>query len=498
MSTVYFYFSFPTNYKSGTYTTTTSASFPCSSDVEYECIKSNYYSNWEIGNVYCMFAESCKGGSKCCQSDCPNTGCDKTCKSTSSTGIGCKGYNIGECGCTGLGGSHNITRKCQYNCYVPDTDNLCYPGATSVIYISGRKDLSSSDYYVFKAIYNTSTFTKPEQLIVLENNLNMNMSGLSDTYINSNIAQLNILKSILCTADNLKVAPCSTYCKVTRLSDQLPTSNCEDSWNKFCSYSSNVASAECDPWCHPISTNESNCKNSYLTYCSDPSNFYSSVCRDFYKTQYVNDQLTDNVLSILTTNCAKYGDSDGNVIDSSGNMVEPGNTSSDYPVDTCACFLPKNVYSTFYDKITESNPDLRNFFTINQCSYPDCANAAAIQPQKLTCPDVAITSCIVNNTIGGNATNSNFNIVNNCITQVEKTGTYTNNNLNTAPTEETKFVPAVIPPPQSQSDTPSDNTAPSSETTSSDNADQSLAFNVLIIIAILFILILILIGIIRK
>jgi hypothetical protein len=154
-------------------------------------------------------------------------------------------------------------------------------------------------------------------------------------------------------------------------------------------------------------------------------------------------------MSILKTQCSKFGDSSGNVLDSTGAVVVPGMTNDKYPVTTCACFLPDIVYNTFYDKITSSNPDLRNFMTVNQCSYPDCANAAAIQPQKLTCPDVAITSCIVNNTIGGNVTNSNFNIVNECITQVEKTGTYENNNTNIAPTEPPKSaseVKAEVPP----------------------------------------------------
>lgn len=437
MTTVYFYYSFPTNYKNGTGTVISSSSHPCSSDIEYECIKSNKYTNWEIGSASCTFLERCLNGTRCCNTGCPISGCNKTCKTESKTGISCKGYNPSTCGCSGSWGSNPVTRSCKYTCYTPPTDVFCYPGAVSTTYVSGRKDLSSSAYYVFKATYNTSTFTTPAQIKKLEDNLNENDLGLSSTLIQSNNEQLTILKKKVCatTAANLLLDPCTDYCKVTQKSGELPTTNCPTAWTNFCSYSNNIASTECGQYCSVTSDGSSNCKSIYHTYCNNPTNFSKTVCRDFYKTQYINNQLSDPVLSILKTQCSKYADTNGNVIDSTGALVVPGLLNDKYPATTCACFLPDNVYSTFYDKTTSSNPDLRQFMTINQCSYPDCANASAIQPQKLTCPNVAITSCIVNNTIGGNVTNSNFNIVNECITQVESTGTYENKNTNIAPTE---------------------------------------------------------------
>jgi hypothetical protein len=319
------------------------------------------------------------------------------------------------------------------------------------LYVSGRKDLSSSAYYVFKATYNISLFTTPAHVKKLEDTLNEHDLGLTSSQIESNNEQLIILKKKICAtnAANLLLDPCKDYCKVSQQSGQLPSTNCADAWNSFCGYGNNIANTYCEQYCSVGLDGSSNCKSIYHTYCNDPINFSKTVCRDFYKTQYINNQLSDPVMSILKTQCSKFGDISGNVLDSTGAVVVPGMTNDKYPVTTCACFLPDIVYNTFYDKITSSNPDLRNFMTVNQCSYPDCANAAAIQPQKLTCPDVAITSCIVNNTIGGNVTNSNFNIVNECITQVEKTGTYENNNTNIAPTEPPKSaseVKAEVPP----------------------------------------------------
>lgn len=436
MTTVYFYYSFPTNYKNGTGTVISSTTQPCSSDIEYDCIKSNKYTNWEIGNASCSYSEKCSGIGTCCSGGCGG-GCNATCRSKSMTGISCKGYaGEGRCGCTA--GGQQISRSCKYTCYTPPTDVFCYPGSVSTVYVSGRKDLSSSAYYVFKATYNTSTFTTPQQIKKLEDNLNEHDLGLSSTLIQSNNEQLIILKKKVCatTAANLLLDPCTDYCKVGQASGGLPTTNCPTAWTSFCGYGNNIANTYCEQYCSVGSDGSSNCKNIYHTYCNDPVNFSKPVCRDFYKTQYINNQLSDPVMSILRAQCAKYADTSGNVLDSTGAVVVPGVANDKYPVTTCACFLPDNVYSTFYDKITSSNPELRNFMTVNQCSYPDCANSAAIQPQKLTCPDVAVTSCIVNNTIGGNVTNSNFNIVNKCITQVEKTGTFENKHTNIAPTEQ--------------------------------------------------------------
>lgn len=446
MTTVFFYFSFPTNKISTSTKTITSSTHPCSSSIENDCIKNNMYSNWEIGSAKCSYSEKCSGIGTCCSGGC--LGCNQTCRSKSLTGISCRSY-AGEkvCGCTA--GGQQISRSCSYVCYNPPLDTY-YPGATSLAYISGLKDTNNDKYYVFKATYNTSTFTTTEQLAKLIVYLNNNNLNLNSTQMDSNTLQLNILKKQICsnTAANLLKEPCDEYCKVNKTMGQLSASNCANAWNSFCAYSSNIETETCDPWCS-FEKDSSNCKNIYLNYCNNEANYTKGVCRDFYKTQYINNQLSDPVSSLLTTHCKQYADGNGNVLDSNGNIITTGSTGGTYPVTTCACFLPENVYSVFYDKITESNPDLRNFLTVNQCSYPDCANMSAIQPQKITCPDVAITSCIVNNTIGGNVINSNFNIVNNCITQIEKTGSYESNNTNIAmsepPTEKKKI--ADIPPP---------------------------------------------------
>jgi hypothetical protein len=320
-----------------------------------------------------------------------------------------------------------------------------------VEYVEGRKDVNNDSEYTFKATYNITTFTTPAQIKQLENTLDEKSVRLKTDYKVSNMAQLNILKKRVCISSNLFTEPCTTYCE-PNLTGQLPISNCTDAWNTFCKYGDNIASEPCKLWCAVNSSGNSNCKDTYLEYCNNPTNFTKSVCKEFYKTQYINDQLSDSVVTLLKTQCAKYADANGNVLDSDGNIVEPGTTSSKYPVSTCACFLPDNVYSTFYDTSTENYPELRKFFTINQCSYPDCANTVALQPQKMTCPDVAVTSCIVNNTVGGNVTNSNFNIVNKCITEVEETGTFTKSNANVPPPdgeeEEEEIVEPVIPPPE--------------------------------------------------
>lgn len=472
-TTVYFYFSFPTTYKSGTYKTVATTTHPCSSDIEAACTASNLYSNWEIGGATCSFLERCLDGTRCCNAACPIDGCNKTCKQTNATGIGCKGYNPGACGCSGNFGSHPTYRNCSYNCYTPPTDTFCHPGAASVVYISGRKDISTSAslYYVFKATYNTSLFTTPQQLATLENNLNTNKEGLSTDQIASNTDNLNILKRQVCTASNLQTTPCTEFCKVNRVTGQLPTTNCESAWNTFCAYQGNIATAECDTWCGPTTANDmtSTCKNLYMTHCNSPDKFSSSVCRDFYKSQYISDQLSDNVHTLLTSQCSKYVDSSGNVIDSTGAAVVPGTTTIDkYPATTCACFLPSNVYSTFYDSITKSYPEFKNYLTNNQCSYPDCANSGAIQPQKnITCPNVSITSCIINSTIGGSVTNSNLNIVNKCASDIKETGTYTNKGLNVAPPEEKQFdavatLPPITPAPPKEEEEPT-TPEPSSE-----------------------------------
>lgn len=440
-STIFFYFSFKTNAASTSSKTFTMSTHPCPSSIEAECIKNNMYSSWDIGAATCYYKEYCGGTANYCSGGCSGN----TCREKSYTGVTCKSYaGEGRCGCTISGAT--ITRKCAYTCYNPPTSSY-YPGATSLVYVSGRKD-NNDTYYVFKALYNLTLFTTPEQLVVLETTLSNNKDGLSSTYLTHNDSQLVILKNRICTATNLLKSPCTTYCKVNKLSGQLPTSNCKDAWNNLCAYSNNIASTNCEPWCAYSSSNESNCKNIYLTYCNQKDKFSSSLCKDFFKTQYISNQLSDPVMTSLKANCSGFADANGNIIDSDGKIVPSGTVTDKYPVNTCACFLPDNVYNVFYDKTTESNPDLRKFFTVNQCSYPDCANASAIHPQILTCPDVAVTSCIVNNTVGGNVVNSNFNIVNNCITQVENTGNYTNNNSNIAPTETPveKSSKAEIPP----------------------------------------------------
>lgn len=455
MTTVYFYFNFPTvptdisdttKYKQNA---VVSSTHPCSSDIEYDCVKKNLFSNWAVGSASCSLVERCLSGTRCCSASCPITGCNKTCKQVEQTGINCKGFNPGTCDCTGNWGSHSVARACSYICYSPPSDTYCYPGATKVEYVEGRKDVSNDIDYTFKATYNITTFTTPAQIKQLEDTLNEKSVRLKTDYKVSNTAQLNILKKRVCISSNLFTEPCTTYCE-PNLTGQLPISNCTDAWNTFCKYGDNIASEPCKIWCAVNSSSNSNCKDTYLEYCNNPANFAKSVCKEFYKTQYINNQLSDSVATLLKTQCAKYADENGNVLDSDGKIVEPGASTTKYPVSTCACFLPDKVYSTFYDTSTEDYPELRKFFTINQCSYPDCANTVALQPQKMTCPDVAVTSCIVNNTIGGNVTNSNFNIVNACITQVEETGTYTRTNANVAPEEEeeAETVKAVIPPPE--------------------------------------------------
>jgi hypothetical protein len=149
------------------------------------------------------------------------------------------------------------------------------------------------------------------------------------------------------------------------------------------------------------------------------------------------------------------------------------------------------VYSTFYDTSTKDYPELRKFFNVNQCSYPDCANTVALQPQKMTCPDVAVTSCIVNNTVGGNVINSNFNIVNKCITQVEETGTYTKTNANVVPPEEEEEedVKAVIPPPEV--DLSKDGSTTNS---SSQKKEQPLDKNTYIVIAVVIAIVMVVLA----
>lgn len=456
MTTVYFYFNFPTVptnildttiFKRTPIVTNTQ---PCSSDIEYDCVVKNLFSNWTVGSAGCSLVESCTGGTRCCNADCPIKGCNKTCKQVEQTGINCKAFNPGTCDCTGSFGSHTVSRTCSYFCYAPPTDTYCYPGAIKVEYVEGRKDVSNDSDYTFKATYNITTFTTPAQIKQLEDTLNEKSVRLKTDYKVSNTAQLNILKKRVCISSNLFTEPCTTFCQ-PNTTGQLPVSNCTDAWNTYCKYADNIGTDACKQWCRVNSSGNSNCTNTYLTYCNNPANFTKSVCKEFYKTQYINNQLSDSVSTLLKTQCAKYADANGNLLDSDGKIVESGTTSSKYPVTTCACFLPNNVYSTFYDTSTTNYPELRKFFTINQCSYPDCANTVAIQPQKMTCPDVAVTSCIVNNTIGGNVTNSNFNIVNRCITQVEETGTYTRTNANVAPSdggEEQEKVEGMIPPPE--------------------------------------------------
>lgn len=455
MTTVYFYYSFPTvptdisNTTKYKRTKISSNTQPCSSDIEYDCIMKNMFSNWTIGGAYCVYNEKC---SSCCSGGC--TGCNKTCRSNELWGVNCKGYaGEGRCGCTA--GGQTITRLCEYNSFTPPTDTLCHPGATSVVYISGRKDTSGSAYYVFKATYNVTTFTTLSQITTLEANLRENDDGLTSDQKSKNTEQLNILKTRLCTASNLLTEPCLSYCAVNT-TGSLPNSNCPDAWGAFCKYADNIGSRECAGWC---SINNGSSRCDYLAYCDNPSNFTKDVCKNFYRTQYVNNQLSSTVSSLLTKQCLRFADADGNVLDPSGQVIQPGTTSNTYPANVCSCFLPNSVYSKFYDTNTKDYPELRKFFTINQCSYPDCANTSAVQPQKMTCPDVAITSCIVNNTIGGNVTNSNFSIVNNCITQVENTGTYTNNNTNIAPSEKPIiYEKAVIPAEEIIPDTGSGST----------------------------------------
>lgn len=454
MTTVYFYFNFPTvptdildttKYKQ---TPVVSSTQPCSSDIEYDCVIKNLFSNWTVGSAYCYYSETCP--SRCgCNA---KSGCSggTVCKNVQKYGINCKGYaGEGACGCT-WGCSQTQKRTCSHVCYAPPTDTYCYPGATKVEYVEGRKDVNNDSDYTFKATYNITTFTTPAQIKQLEDTLNEKSVRLKTDYKVSNTAQLNILKKRVCISSNLFTEPCITYCQ-PNTTGQLPISNCTDSWNTFCKYGDNIGTDVCKQWCAVNSSGNSNCKDTYLSYCNNPANFTKSVCKEFYKTQYINNQLSDSVSTLLKTQCAKYADANGNILDSDGKIVDPGTTSNKYPVSTCACFLPDNVYSVFYDTSTEDYPELRKFFTVNQCSYPDCANTVALQPQKMTCPDVAVTSCIVNNTIGGNVTNSNFNIVNKCITEVEETGTFTKTNANVAPAttdEEEDEVKAVIPPPE--------------------------------------------------
>jgi len=475
MTTVYFYFNFPTvptdildttKYKQNP---VVSSTHPCSSDIEYDCLVKNMFSNWTVGSASCYYSETCP--SRC--------GCNATigckggtvCKDVTKYGVNCKGYaGEGSCGCT-WGCKQTQKRSCSYICYSPPSDTYCYPGAAKVEYVEGRKDVNNDSDYTFKATYNITTFTTPAQVKQLEDTLNEKSVRLRTDYKASNTAQLNILKKRVCISSNLFTEPCTTYCQ-PNVTGQLPISNCSDAWNTFCKYGDNLASEPCKIWCAANSSGNSNCKDTYLTYCNNPANFTKSVCKEFYKTQYINNQLSDSVTTLLKTQCEKYADANGNVLDSDGKIVEPGTSTSKYPVATCACFLPDKVYSTFYDTSTEDYPELRKFFTVNQCSYPDCANTVALQPQKMTCPDVAVTSCIVNNTIGGNVTNSNFNIVNACITQVEETGTYTRTNANVAPAEEEEeeIVKAVIPPPEV--DLGKDGTAASTTTGSNEQTTE--------------------------
>lgn len=449
MQAVSFYFSFPSSYNEdkALEVLVQSSTQPCSTDIENDCILGNMYSNWDIGRAYCMYQERCTHTASYCLATANGCNTGRDCRFVEKRGIDCKGYaGEGQCGCT-LGYDPVKTRLCEFICFKPPADKYCHPGSISVIYVSGRRDQPiNSQYYVFQAVYNISTFSTLADVQLLESNLSINSTGLTSDQIIENNKQLAILKDNLCNETNLFTAPCDSYCKVSQISGQLPTSNCSDDWLKFCAYADNIASEPCSKFCASDPYNNSNCKSIYLNYCNNAQNFTKSVCRDFYNTQYINSQLSDPVMTILKTNCAQYADQDGNVIDKNGQLVTPGSVSDNYPVNTCACFLPNNVYNTFYDKITAKNPEFRPFFSINQCSYPDCANGYALQPQKLTCPNVAITSCIVNNTVGGNVTNSNFNIVNNCLTEVQSTGSFTNNNTNSTPEPSTKeYVTPVIP-----------------------------------------------------
>lgn len=508
---VSFYFSFPTKslLPSSANLSFNYTSFICGTSTDQDCVEkiclaNNTFSNWTIGDVYCFYRENCPSKCGCYAKSGGCSGGTECRRGGPYSGAQCKGFNgYGSCGCT-WGCNSTQTRTFRYKCFKPPTIAY-YPGAISVAYSNGRA--ASNTHYVFMATYNTNSFDTPAKVSSLMNNyLSDYSSTLSENQVANNQVNLNRLFTYVCTANtiNLLQEPCIQYCGLRTSAGQKPSSNCAANWNTFCSFNDNIANTYCMNWCEFDSNNNTNCRDIYPSYCSGNTNFTKTLCKDYYKTQYINNQISETVSTILETNCAMFSDANGNVIDASGKIVEGGLSGSSYPVNTCACFLPKKVYNKFYNDIVSTNPELKPYMDISndpQCNYPDCANANAITPNKKTCPSVAITSCIINNTVGGDVTNSNFNVVNNCSTELSNTGSYTDKGTNVeqtmSPQEkeqvlQSESVVATIPPAnyvaEYSSETPKRiDVSSSSTTTVSSNLGTIvfLVFGILVIIGLI-------------
>ena len=114
------------------------------------------------------------------------------------------------------------------------------------------------------------------------------------------------------------------------------TSSMSDSVCNSSNLSSFFDSSPCiDPY--------SNCLEGWNNFCSQIENYNSSLCKNYYKSTYYNNVLDNSIQNNLKSLCSEVYESNPSIL-----------SSQEY-LDTCACFLPQDVYKNFPSEISSDN-----------------------------------------------------------------------------------------------------------------------------------------------
>jgi len=147
----------------------------------------------------------------------------------------------------------------------------------------------------------------------------------------------------------------------------------------YCNETSSMVNSVCSSVTIPLLGNSpcidpySNCSEGWGTFCSQIENYNSSNCQDYYKNSYYNNNLDNSIQNNLKSICSELYESNPSVL------------SSEEYLNTCACFLPQDVYKEFPSDINSENQE--NWY------YP-CYRSPIKQNLLQPSPTTQVISCM--------------------------------------------------------------------------------------------------------
>ena len=225
-----------------------------------------------------------------------------------------------------------------------------FPLLATISLLSNLNSPPSTTYAVYEIIYEINDFN------LIENNQLLDFLNLQ-SYLQSTFSswfQTNYQNENLQSMKQLLIDYCN---ETSSMSDSVCNSlNISSLFNK-------------SPCINPYS----NCIDGWNSFCSKEENYNSSICLDYYKNSYNGNILDNSIQNNLKSICSEMYESNPSIL-----------SSEDY-LNTCACFLPEEVYKNFPNEITSESPE--NWY------YP-CYRSLIKENKSPSSPTTEIVSCM--------------------------------------------------------------------------------------------------------